>query len=421
MEICVTSASGIEAVTKRELYKITGEKDLAAVDGRICFEGDEETLAECNLLLRTANRVEIIVGRFRAETFDDLFDGIKRIEWEKYIDKDGQIIVSAKSVMSKLFAYSAIQSITKKAVCERLKSAYKSINLTESGARYKIEAAIRKDFVTVSLDTSGDGLHRRGYRGLVGEAPLKETLASALIQLSVWEPSRPFADIFCGTGTIPVEAALIAANVPAGMNRDFDYLHWKGTDRAIFDKIKEKAASGINTDREVRISGFDIDEKQLKLARKHAEIAGVKNMIHFQRADMREFSSRFSHGVIISNPPYGERLSERREIEKLYRDYGKTVKNLDEWCCYTLTSVDDFERLFGRKADKKRKIYNGKLECNFYSMLAAPPKKQSFVEPPEKQSSVEPPKKQSSVEPPEKQFSVASKRATTGNETESEN
>ena len=399
MEICVTSASGIEAVTKRELYKITGEKDLAAVDGRICFEGDEETLTECNLLLRTANRVEIIVGRFRA----DLFDGIKRIEWEKYIDKDGQIIVSAKSVMSKLFAYSAIQSITKKAVCERLKSAYKSINLTESGARYKIEAAIRKDFVTVSLDTSGDGLHRRGYRGLVGEAPLKETLASALIQLSVWEPSRPFADIFCGTGTIPVEAALIAANVPAGMNRDFDYLHWKGTDRAIFDKIKEKAASGINTDREVRISGFDIDEKQLKLARKHAEIAGVKNMIHFQRADMREFSSRFSHGVIISNPPYGERLSERREIEKLYRDYGKTVKNLDEWCCYTLTSVDDFERLFGRKADKKRKIYNGKLECNFYSMLAAPPKKQS------------------SVEPPKKQSSVASKRATTGNETESEN
>ena len=338
--------------------------------------------------MRTANRVEIIVGRFRAETFDDLFDGIKRIEWEKYIDEDGQIIVSAKSVMSKLFAYSAIQSITKK---------------TEIGARYKIEAAIRKDFVTVSLDTSGDGLHRRGYRGLVGEAPLKETLASALIQLSVWEPSRPFADIFCGTGTIPVEAALIAANIPSGMNRDFDYLHWKGTDRAIFDKIKEKAASGINTDREVRISGFDIDEKQLKLARKHAEIAGVKNMIHFQRADMREFSSRFSHGVIISNPPYGERLSERREIEKLYRDYGKTVKNLDEWCCYTLTSVDDFERLFGRKADKKRKIYNGKLECNFYSMLAAPPKKQS------------------SVEPPKKQSSVAPKRVTTGNETESEN
>ena len=366
MEICVTSASGIEAVTKRELYKITGEKDLAAVDGRICFEGDEETLAECNLLLRTANRVEIIVGKFRAETFDDLFDGIKRIEWEKYIDKDGQIIVSAKSVMSKLFAYSAIQSITKKAVCERLKSAYKSINLTEIGARYKIEAAIRKDFVTVSLDTSGDGLHRRGYRGLVGEAPLKETLASALIQLSVWEPSRPFADIFCGTGTIPVEAALIAANVPAGMNRDFDYLHWKGTDRTIFDKIKERASSGINTDREVRISGFDIDEKQLKLARKHAEIAGVKNMIHFQRADMREFSSRFSHGVIISNPPYGERLLDVKAAEELYTVMGQRFKEGCGRKYYIISPHDEFERFFGREADKRRKLYNGMIKCQLF-------------------------------------------------------
>lgn len=375
MKICVTTASGIEAVTKREIAEITGETELKAQDGRICFEGDFDTIAKCNLLLRTANRVEIIVGEFKAENFDELFDGVKAIEWEKYVDKDGKIIVSAKSVMSKLFAYSAIQSITKKAVCERLKSAYKSINLPESGTRYKIEASIRKDFVTVTLDTSGEGLHRRGYRGLVGEAPLKETLAAALIKLTVWNPSRPLADVFCGTGTIPVEAALSALKIPSGINRDFDYLYWKGVDRELFEKIKEKAISEIDTEKEVRISGFDIDENQLKLARKHAEIAGVKDKIHFQRADMRDFSSRFSHGVIISNPPYGERLSERREIEKLYRDYGKMVKTLDEWCCYTLTSVDDFERLFGRKADKKRKIYNGKLECNFYSMLAAPPKR----------------------------------------------
>ena len=375
MKICITTASGIEAVTKREIAEITGETELKAQDGRICFEGDFETIAKCNLLLRTANRAEIIVGEFKAENFDELFDGVKSIEWEKYVDKDGKIIVSAKSVMSKLFAYSAIQSIAKKAVCERLKSAYKSINLPESGARYKIEVSIRKDFVTVTLDTSGEGLHRRGYRGLVGEAPLKETLAAALIKLTVWNPSRPLADVFCGTGTIPVEAALSALKIPSGMNRDFDYLHWKGVNRDLFEKIKEKAVSEIDTEKEVRISGFDIDENQLKLARKHAEIAGVKDKIHFQRADMRDFSSRFSHGVIISNPPYGERLSERREIEKLYRDYGKMVRTLDEWCCYTLTSVDDFERLFGRKADKKRKIYNGKLECNFYQMLAAPPKR----------------------------------------------
>lgn len=380
MKICVTTASGIEAVTKREIYKITGIENLAAVDGRICFEGGFEDIAKCNLYLRTANRVEIVVGEFKAENFDELFDGIKAVEWEKFIPEDGKIIVSAKSVMSKLFAYSAIQSISKKAVIERLKSAYKSINLPESGARYKIETSIRKDYVIVSLDTSGEGLHRRGYRGLVGEAPLKETLASALIQLSVWNPSRPLADVFCGTGTIPVEAALIACNIPSGMNRDFDYLYWKNVDRSVFDKIKEKTAMEIDLEKEVRISGFDIDENQIKLARKHAELAGVGKKIHFQRADMRDFSSRFSHGVIISNPPYGERLSERREIEKLYKDYGKMVKTLDEWCVYTLTSVDDFEHLFGRKADKKRKIYNGRLECAYYSMLAEPPKKAEKTE-----------------------------------------
>ena len=374
MKICVTTASGVEAATKRELYKITGIKDLAAIDGRITFDGDIETVAKCNLYLRTANRVEIVVGEFKADDFDKLFDGIKAIPWEEYMPVDANVVVSAKSVMSKLFAYSAIQSITKKAICERLKSAYKSIILTESGSRYKVETAIRKDMVTVSLDTSGDGLHRRGYRGLVGEAPLKETLAAALIDFSVWNPSRPLADLFCGSGTIPIEACLIALNIPSGMNREFDFLGWSDKNREIFDKIKEDARGKIEYDKEVRISGFDIDEKQLSLARKHASLAGVAEKIHFQRRDMREFSSRFSHGVIISNPPYGERLSERREIEKLYRDYGKVVRSLDEWCCYTLTSVDDFERLFGRKADKKRKIYNGRLECNYYSMLASPPK-----------------------------------------------
>ena len=202
--------------------------------------------------------------------------------------------------MSKLFAYSAIQSITKKAICERLKSAYKSISLAESGSRYKVEAAIRKDIVTVSIDTSGEGLHRRGYRGLVGEAPLKETLAAALIDFSVWNPSRPLADLFCGSGTIPIEACLIALNIPSGMNREFDFLGWSDKNREMFDKIKEDARGKIEYDKEVRISGFDIDEKQLSLARKHASLAGVAEKIHFQRMDMREFSSRFSHGVIIS-------------------------------------------------------------------------------------------------------------------------
>lgn len=375
MEICVTSASGIEAVTKRELYKIIGKEDLSAINGRIKFEGDESDVAKCNLNLRTGNRVEIVLGGFKAETFDDLFDGVKSIPFEEYIDRDGKIIVSAKSVQSKLFAYSAIQSVSKKAICERLCKKFGANELGESGARYKIEVAALKDYVTVTLDTSGDGLHRRGYRGLVGEAPLKETLAAALVELSVWNKTRPFADLFCGTGTIPIEACMIALNIPAGLNRSFDFQNWKRFDKKIFDRAAEEAKANIVTDADLRIGGFDIDDKQLKLARKHAELAGVDKYIHFQRADMRDFSSRFSHGVIISNPPYGERLSDRKEVEKLYRDYGKKVASLDDWCAYTLTPVDDFERLFGKKADKKRKIYNGKIECCYYSHLAPPPKK----------------------------------------------
>lgn len=376
MEICVTSASGIEAVTKRELYKIIGKEDLSAINGRIKFEGDESDVAKCNLNLRTGNRVEIVLGGFKAETFDDLFDGVKSIPFEEYIDRDGKIIVSAKSVQSKLFAYSAIQSVSKKAICERLCKKFGVNELNESGARYKIEVAALKDYVTVTLDTSGDGLHRRGYRGLVGEAPLKETLAAALVELSVWNKSRPLADLFCGTGTIPIEACMIALNIPAGLNRGFDFQNWKCFDKKIFDRAAEEAKANIVTDADLRIGGFDIDDKQLKLARKHAELAGVDKYIHFQRADMRDFSLRFSHGVIISNPPYGERLSDRKEVEKLYRDYGKKVASLDDWCAYTLTPVDDFERLFGKKADKKRKIYNGKIECCYYSHLAPPPKKQ---------------------------------------------
>lgn len=376
MEICVTSASGIEAVTKRELYKIIGKEDLSAINGRIKFEGDESDVAKCNLNLRTGNRVEIVLGGFKAETFDDLFDGVKSIPFEEYIDRDGKIIVSAKSVQSKLFAYSAIQSVSKKAICERLCKKFGVNELGESGARYKIEVAALKDYVTVTLDTSGDGLHRRGYRGLVGEAPLKETLAAALVELSVWNKSRPLADLFCGTGTIPIEACMIALNIPAGLNRGFDFQNWKCFDKKIFDRAAEEAKANIVTGADLRIGGFDIDDKQLKLARKHAELAGVDKYIHFQRADMRDFSSRFSHGVIISNPPYGERLSDRKEVEKLYRDYGKKVASLDDWCAYTLTPVDDFERLFGKKADKKRKIYNGKIECCYYSHLAPPPKKQ---------------------------------------------
>lgn len=371
MKISVSAASGVEAVTKRELYKL-GYGDVPSIGGRMTFEGDEKAVCACNLFLRTANRVFIELGAFKAKSFDDLFDGVSQIEWEKILPADAKIDVAAKCVDSTIHAVSATQSVCKKAICERLLKCYKTLG--ESGERYKIEIALNKDFAVISLDTSGSGLHRRGYRGLVGEAPLKETLAAAIILLSVWNPTRPFADLFCGSGTLPIEAAMIAKNIPAGGNRDFDFLHWQKFDSSAFLPLKQEALKNVK-DEKLQIAGFDIDENQLKLARKHAELAGVDKYIHFQRADMRDFSSRFSHGVIISNPPYGERLSDRKEVEKLYRDYGKKVASLDDWCAYTLTPVDDFERLFGKKADKKRKIYNGKIECCYYSHLAPPPKK----------------------------------------------
>lgn len=374
MKISVSVASGVEAVTKRELFAL-GIKDAPAYNGRIVFDGDERDVCACNLLLRTANRVYIQLACFTAKSFDELYDGVKQIEWEKYLSQNAKIDVSAKCVDSLLHAVSVTQSITKKAICDRL-SLGKGV-LSENGERYRVETAIYKDKVTVCLDTSGSGLHRRGYRGLVGEAPLKETLASALIRLSVWNAERPFADLFCGSGTIPIEAAMFAKRIPAGGMRDFDFLHWQKFDSSVFEQLKKQAFSQIK-DIPLHISAFDIDENQLKLARKHAQLAGVENDIHFQKNDVCEFSSKKKYGVIITNPPYGERLSDRRQIEWLMRDYGDVYKKLNDWCAYTITPVTDFERLFGKGADKKRKLYNGPIECTLYSMLGNPPPKKGY-------------------------------------------
>lgn len=372
MKISVSAAAGVELAVKRELYRL-GYGDLPAVNGRITFEGDEKDVCKCNLLLRSANRVFIELARFKASDFDELFEGVSAIEWEKFLPRDAKIITEAKCVESKIHALSVTQSIAKKAVCERLLSVYKN-TLTESGARYKIEISVLHDVAVVSLDTSGAGLHRRGYRGLVGEAPLKETLASAIISLSVWNPSRQLADPFCGSGTIAIEACLYALNMPSGGMRDFDFLHWQKLDFSVFEAIKKQAYDGVKK-LDFRVNAFDIDEKQLKLARKHAEIAGVSDYIHFQRADMREFSSQKRYGVIITNPPYGERLSDVAEVEKLLTDYGKMVKSLPDWSAYTLTPAKNFERLFGKKADKKRKLFNGPIECCLYANLGNPPPK----------------------------------------------
>lgn len=372
MIITVSTASGLEAVTKRELLK-KGIIDFEApaINGRISFEGDMKKLAECNVLLSTAGRVFIKLGEFRCPDFDTLFTGVENIEWEKFLSSDCSLMFDIKLSDSKLHALTAVQSVAKKAILKRLSATYKKSVFPESGARYIVEIAIRKDFATVSLNTSGEGLHKRGYRTLVGEAQIKETLAASLIDLSVWNETRPFADIFCGTGTIAIEAAMKAKNIAPGLKRKFDFTSHKYFDEKSFEETIENAKKAIKEDKDCPpIFASDIDESQLRLATKHAKAAGVMNVVKISNSDMCDFTSDLKRGIVISNPPYGERLEDRKNIEKLYSLLGKTARKNPDWCFYTLTPVTDFERLFGRKADKKRKVFNGRIECFYYAHLA---------------------------------------------------
>lgn len=372
LNIEVAVASGIEAVVKRELLRL-GYEPSGANLGRIEFEGTFEDVLRANVFLRSANRVRIELSKFKAQTFDELFDGIFAMRWQDVLTKDAKIVVDAKSVKSKLFALSAVQSIVKKAIISKLSTVY-NCSFNESGAAYCIEAAIVDDVVTVTLDTSGEGLHKRGYRTYLGDAPIRETLAAAMIQLSVWNPDRPLIDPFCGSGTIPVEASLIGLDIAPGMNRNFACEQFANAPK-VREKVQEEALQRIKRDRQLHISGFDINKDAIKLAFKHAERAGVKDNIHFQVQDMRDLSSKYAHGVIITNPPYGERLMKEDELKALYRDFGKVTAKLDEWCVYAITSYRAFEKYFGRRADKLRKLYNSELECNFYQYLASPPPK----------------------------------------------
>lgn len=372
LNIEVAVASGIEAVVKRELLRL-GYEPSGANLGRIEFEGTFEDVLRANVFLRSANRVRIVLSKFKAQTFDELFDGIFAMRWQDVLTKDAKIVVDAKSVKSKLFALSAVQSIVKKAIISKLSTVY-NCSFNESSAAYCIEAAIVDDVVTVTLDTSGEGLHKRGYRTYLGDAPIRETLAAAMIQLSVWNPDRPLIDPFCGSGTISVEASLIGLDIAPGMNRNFACEQFANAPK-VREKVQEEALQRIKRDRQLHISGFDINKDAIKLAFKHAERAGVKDNIHFQVQDMRDLSSKYAHGVIITNPPYGERLMKEDELKALYRDFGKVTAKLDEWCVYAITSYRAFEKYFGRRADKLRKLYNSELECNFYQYLASPPPK----------------------------------------------
>ena len=372
MKITVSAPSGLEGVVKRELYNLIGQNSQA-VNGKLTVDGDIKTVAKLNLHMRTASRVYINLGSFKATDFDELFDNLALIDFENYIGKSSKITVLSSIFESKLNSIQAVSAVSKKAICKRLEQKYRS-KLLETGFEHKIEISIRHDYVTVYLNTSGESLHKRGYKTHASEAPIKENVAACLLYLSIWNKFKILVDPFCGSGTFVIEAALIAKNIAPGINRDFDFLHFEKFDTSFYEDMLSEAKSNVISPEKIKIFGYDIDESQVKLAKMHAKKAGVLDALEISVQDMRDFVSTESYGVIVTNPPYGERLMSRGEIVSLYRAFGKVYKSLDNWSAFTITPVSDFERLFGKKADKKRKIYNGKLECNYYSVYGNPPK-----------------------------------------------
>jgi putative N6-adenine-specific DNA methylase len=378
-DLLVPCHFGLEAVLKREIYDL-GYEITKVEDGRVTFEGDEEAICRANIFLRTAERVMIQVGRFKATTFEELFQGIKNLPWEEYIPEDGKFWVKkASSINSKLFSPSDIQSIAKKAMVERMKQKYHKEWFKEDGAAYPVRIFLLKDEVTVALDTSGDSLHKRGYRTMTSKAPLTETLAASLIMLTPWRKDRILVDPFCGSGTFPIEAAMIAANIAPGMNRDFTAEEWTNLiDRKLWYECVKEAEDMIDTTVKVDIQGYDIDGDVIKAARENAKRAGVEHMIHFQQRAVADLSHPKKYGFIITNPPYGERLEDKADLPELYTQIGQAYQRLDSWSMFLITSYTDTEKYIGRKADKNRKIYNGMLKTYFYQFLGPkPPKKRN--------------------------------------------
>lgn len=375
-ELVVPCHFGLEAVTKREIYDL-GYEIVRVEDGRITFEGDEEAICRANIFLRTAERVLLQVGRFHATTFDELFEGIKALPWENYIPKDGKFwVTKASSIKSKLFSPSDIQSIAKKAMVERLKQYYDVNWFEETGASYPVRIFLLKDEVMVTLDTSGDSLHKRGYRLLTSKAPLTETLAAALIMLTPWHKDRILVDPFCGSGTFPIEAAMIAANIAPGMNRSFTAENWTNLiPRQLWYDTVEEAQDMVDTNIETDIQGYDLDGDVVKAARENAKRAGVEQLIHFQQRPVAELHHPKKYGFIITNPPYGERLEDKADLPELYTQIGEVYNALDSWSLYMITSYEEAERYIGRKADKNRKIYNGMLKTYFYQFMGPKPPK----------------------------------------------
>ena len=361
---CVPCLLGLEGPIADELKRLD-MRNIRSENGRVYFTGGDPALARANLCLRIGERVLIELGRFEARSFDELFEGTKALPWESLIPADGAFPVKGYSLNSQLFSVSDCQKIIKKAVVERLKSVYGIEWFPESGALYQIQFSIMKDTVSLCIDTSGPGLHKRGYRPAHNAAPLKETMAAALVKLSRYRGRDDFCDPFCGSGTIPIEAALIAKNRAPGLDRSFSAMNWKQIDRRVWEEERE-AARAREYHGDYRIVGSDIDPKALEIARENARRAGVDDVLRFELADAMQFSRQTERGVIVTNPPYGERIMEKREAEELYRGFGKALAACPGWQLYLLSSHTEFERCFGRTADKKRKLYNGMIKCELY-------------------------------------------------------
>lgn len=367
---------GLEAVLKREILNL-GYEIVQVEDGKVTFRGDISAICRANIFLRTTERILLKVGKFKATSFEELFEKTKQLPWENFITENGKFwVAKATSIKSKLFSPSDIQSIMKKAMVERMKQKYKKDWFPEDGAEFPVRVTILKDEVTVGLDTSGASLHKRGYRLKMGKAPITETLAAALIMLTPWNKDRILVDPFCGSGTIPIEAAMIGANIAPGMNRSFTAEEWTHIipKKAWYQAIEE-ANDNIREDVQLSIQGYDMDGDIIKVARENARNAGVEEYIHFQQRPMQELRHPKKYGFIITNPPYGERLEEKADMPKLYKEIGETFGALDSWSYFLITGYEDAQKYIGKKATKNRKIYNGMMKTYFYQYMGPKPPK----------------------------------------------
>ncbi|SFC46017.1 putative N6-adenine-specific DNA methylase [Bacillus sp. OV322] len=378
-DIIATSAMGLESVVAKEVRDLG--YDCQVENGKIMYKGDAKTIARSNMWLRSADRVKIKVGEFKATSFDELFEKTKALRWEDFLTADAEFPVSGKSVKSALYSVPDCQAIVKKAIVERMKKQYNHVSwFEENGPLYKIEVSIHKDIAVITLDTSGAGLHKRGYRSGQGEAPLKETLAAALIMLTNWNPDKPFIDPFCGSGTIPIEAAMIGQNIAPGFNREFVSEEWPIFGAEVWEEARQEAEDLAKYDQHLDISGYDIDHKMVEIAKVNSFEAGFADLISFKQMQVRDLTTKKEFGVIVGNPPYGERIGEQRAVEQMYKEMGQALSKLDTWSIYMITSHPDFEKFYGKQATKKRKLFNGFIRTDYYQYWGKRPSRKSGID-----------------------------------------